>query len=361
MKIAFLSIYNGTVNRGVETVVKELGQRLAKNHEVHVYQNGNAEEEENYKVIQVKVLPVDLPNDTSSQRIRRSLYIDYFSLKILLFTLKILPKLIQEKYDVIIPFNNGWQTVLCVLLKKFHKAKIVVSGQAGPGKDDAWALNLGPDAFIALTDVAFEWSKKAIWRKNINIVKIPNGVDPEKFNPTITPADINLSRPVICCNAALVPYKRVDLVIKAVAKMGNTSLLLIGDGILRDEIDKLGNALLRGKYLRVSVPFEQIPGFYKATDVFTMVSESQEAFGIVYLEAMACGLPVVATDDVSRHEIVGDAGLFVDPTNIDEYAKSLRTVLETNFENKPRLQAEKFDWGKIAIQYSELFSSLLIH
>ena len=79
-----------------------------------------------------------------------------------------------------------------------------------------------------------------------------------------------------------------------------------------------------------------------------------EAFGIVYVEAMASGLPVVATDDENRREIIGDAGLFVDPENIEEYAQTLGKALKTDFGEKPRQQAKKFSWDKIASQYEQI-------
>ncbi|HLD91975.1 MAG TPA: glycosyltransferase, partial [Patescibacteria group bacterium] len=87
-------------------------------------------------------------------------------------------------------------------------------------------------------------------------------------------------------------------------------------------------------------------------------SNPTESFGIVLVEAMATGLPVVATNDAIRKEIVGDAGLFVDPTNADEYAKILEKALNTNWGDKPRNQAEKFSWDKIAKSYEEILENL---
>jgi len=73
---------------------------------------------------------------------------------------------------------------------------------------------------------------------------------------------------------------------------------------------------------------------------------------------MATGLPVVATNDPIRHEIVGDAGILVDPTNTEEYAEALQKALDTNWGNKPRKQAEKFSWDEIAEKYDNLFKEL---
>ena len=79
---------------------------------------------------------------------------------------------------------------------------------------------------------------------------------------------------------------------------------------------------------------------------------------MVYLEAMACGLPVVATDDDLRREIVGDAGILVDPTIVEDYTKALEECAGEDWGNKPRIQAEKFGWDKVSRMYEDLFLKL---
>jgi glycosyltransferase involved in cell wall biosynthesis len=101
-----------------------------------------------------------------------------------------------------------------------------------------------------------------------------------------------------------------------------------------------------------------MPRVYGAADIFTYPTVPWESFGIVLVEAMASGLPVVATDDPIRREIVGDAGLFDDPLNTKVYAKALRKALAKDWGDKPRKQAEKFSWDKIADQYHKLFDEL---
>jgi len=73
---------------------------------------------------------------------------------------------------------------------------------------------------------------------------------------------------------------------------------------------------------------------------------------------MASGLPVVAADDPIRREIVGDAGIFVDPTDTDAYAKAIKEALGKNWGDVPRKQAEKFSWDEIALKYERLLKSL---
>jgi glycosyltransferase involved in cell wall biosynthesis len=161
--------------------------------------------------------------------------------------------------------------------------------------------------------------------------------------------------------AALVDYKRVELTIKACAKLGGTKLIVVGSGneAKKAEIKKLGQELMGDRFTLTDSTYDQLPAIYHKADIFTLVSESQEAFGRVYLEAMACNLPIVATDDNQRREIIGDAGLYVKkPQEINAYYQVLQTALKTDFGNKPLEQAQKFSWDEIKKDYLDLFTKL---
>ena len=133
--------------------------------------------------------------------------------------------------------------------------------------------------------------------------------------------------------------------------------MVLGDGQLHGAIDTLGKRLLQNRYLRMVVPYAQIPSYYRAANIFTLASKT-EAFGISYVEAMACNLPVVTTADDSRAEIIGPAGILTDPNNIEQYAKDLELAARTNYKNTPYMQALKFSWNKVAEKYSNLIKDL---
>ena len=98
----------------------------------------------------------------------------------------------------------------------------------------------------------------------------------------------------------------------------------------------------------------------KSKELFTLPSWGREAFGIVYVEAMASGLPVVAPNDPPRREIIGDAGIFVNDVNDQQnYGDAIQKALSKKWGDIPRKQAEKFSWDKIAAQYEKLFKQLL--
>lgn len=353
VKIAILSFYSGLTERGVETFAFEIGTRLAKKHQVTIFQAGNPKPFQKFSTTQIKFFASP---PKSSQGFIDKIYLNWQALKILGFTIKLAPKFLKGKYQIVFVTNGGWQIVIMRLLAKFTGAKIIVPGAAGIGSDDAWNLLFRPNVFVALTSAQLNWARNL--QPEVKIEKIPNGVDLSRFHPKQKAKEIDLPKPIVICTSALVPYKRVDSTIKAVAKTKNLSLLVLGDGELKGQIDSLGKRYLGHRYKRLVVPYEQIPSYYKAGKVFTIASKT-EAFGISYLEAMACNLPIVTTSDDSRAEIIGDAGILTDPTNLNQYAKDLELAAKTNYKNKPYVQALKFSWNKVAQAYIDLISSLL--
>lgn len=352
-KIAILSFYSGVVERGVETYVFEMATRLAKKHRVIVFQAGNPKPFQKFKTQEIKFFASP---PKSGKGILGKVYLDLQSLKILGFSLKSAPKFFSGKYQVVIVTNGGWQTIIYRILTKIAGAKMIIPGAAGIGADDAWNLLFRPDVFVALTSPQALWAKRLVPEQQVET--IPNGVDLSRFHPKIKPAHVDLPKPIAICTSALVPYKRIDLTIKAIAKTKNLSLLVLGDGELHGQIDGLGKRYLAARYKRLVVPYQQVPSYYRAGKVFTLASKT-EAFGTSYIEAMATNLPVVTTSDDSRAEIIADAGILTDPTNISQYAGDLELAAKTNYKNKPYMQALKFSWNKVAEKYLLLISSLL--
>ena len=78
------------------------------------------------------------------------------------------------------------------------------------------------------------------------------------------------------------------------------------------------------------VPEADLPAYYSGAEILVLPS-LYEGFGFPVLEAMACGCPVVASNTSSLPEVVGDAGIMVDPYDTDSLARVIKTVL-TNSE-----------------------------
>lgn len=310
MKIAILNKYQNKVFRGAETFVFELGKRLSKNHQVAIIAN-----------------------------------INYFDL-------------LKEKYDIIIPTNGRCQVVITRIISWLTGAKMVVSGQSGMGWDDKVNLYSCPNAFVALSKKALAWAMEV--NPKVKSLYIPNGVDLDKFKPSGKAYKTGFKRPVVLCGGAFTSQKRMDLSIKAVAKLPEVSLLMVGGGgELKGELTRYGEKVLgTDRFKILTVPFDKMPEVYRAADVFTLPSRPSESFGNVLVEAMASGLPVVATKDPVRREIVGEAGILADPEDPYAYAKAIKFALQKKWGNAPRKQAEKFSWDSIAEKYDKLFQAL---
>jgi glycosyltransferase involved in cell wall biosynthesis len=85
-----------------------------------------------------------------------------------------------------------------------------------------------------------------------------------------------------------------------------------------------------------------------------------EGFGIPVVDAMACGVPVIVSNVSSLPEVAGDAGLYVDPTSIDQIEQAIRLIstdkkLYTKLSKQAVIQARKFSWKKMARQVRDLF------
>jgi glycosyltransferase involved in cell wall biosynthesis len=351
MKIVILSFYSGYVFRGMETFADELARRLSTRHSVTVIQAGTVLPYQ--KPYRVKRIPVSWQEGSVGGL--RKLFLDRDSLKIAWFTVRALGELSLVKPKIIVVGNGGWQVAILKLYCLVTGAKLVVSGQAGLGWDERWNLFWKPNLFVALSRRNRNWALRHSC-PNQAIILIPNGVDLKKFPPTGSRIKTGLPRPVFVCVAGPERYKRVETTMRAVAQLHQGSLLLISQSSVYDQ---RGKQLLGKRFLRKSYPHDRLAGAYRAGDVFTLVSESTEAFGIAYLEAMACGLPVVATDDQLRREIVGKAGILVGhPEDSTAYAHALEMAVKKEWGDLPRNQAKKFSWDMIAKRYEEEFNKV---
>ncbi len=313
LKILFLSKYFETVDRGAETYVKELSKRLQKNHFVTIFSGSDSEN---------------------------------------------LAKITNGKFDIVIPTNGRWQALKTGLGRLKGGYRMIISGQAGVGRDDYWNILIcRPDVYVAITDAEKDWAKQ--WAFGVRIEKISNGVDLEKFSPRGKQVNLELKGPVILSVAALEWYKHHELTIQAVSRLDKGSLVIIGGGSKQEKLAAMGQKLLGDRFKIMQVSFEEIPNYYRSVDLFCLPSWNRESFGIVYLEAMASGLPVVAPNDLSRREIVGGAGILVDVNSPDKYANAIKSALEKKWGYLPRKQAEKFSWDFVANEYEKLFKELM--
>ncbi len=194
---------------------------------------------------------------------------------------------------------------------------------------------------------------------------IPNGVDIHRFGPHVMPEDglREGNEKIILFVGRIEPRKGLSTLLKAFEKLlkqgENVKLLVVGDTPLRKVFElkaqKFGS---RVKFLG-KVTAEEIPGIYRASDVFVAPATGKESFGIVLIEALASGKPVVASDIDGYREIIshGVDGFLVEPGDADSLARHIEKILKN-----PELASKMGEMGrrKVMERYSwEIVSSMV--
>lgn len=179
----------------------------------------------------------------------------------------------------------------------------------------------------------------------------------------------NLNFPFILYVGVLQPRKNIPTLIKAyykIKKEGMKHKLIIAGGkgwkykeifetVERFNLQK--DVIFTGHVLDAD-----LPKLYNAADLFVFPS-IYEGFGLPPLEAMACGCPVITSNTSSLPEVVGDAGIMVDPYDVDGLAKAMGEVL-TNESIKQDMikkgleRAKIFSWEKCAKETLEVYNCL---
>jgi glycosyltransferase involved in cell wall biosynthesis len=142
-------------------------------------------------------------------------------------------------------------------------------------------------------------------------------------------------------------------------------VLVGGKGWLYDEIFERVEVLGLGGLVRFleGVPDADMPALYNAASLLATPS-FYEGFGLPALEAMSCGTPVVVSDRASLPEVVGEAGLLVDPGEPEDIARAMRRVLENeSLRVKMRkmglAQAARFSWKRVAEETLAVYRQVL--
>jgi glycosyltransferase involved in cell wall biosynthesis len=212
---------------------------------------------------------------------------------------------------------------------------------------------------LVCTNPDFYERNKIRWRARF----IPNGVDCDRFSPgTGQRADFGLpqDRLIVLMVSALVASKRIMTGIEAVSRIPDAHLVVAGDGPLRDEIEAAAKRLLPGRFARLSVSPTKMPGLYRSADVFLHLSKDEPS-SLAFLEALACGLPLVAHDLPQLRYIVGDEEFLVDTDNTELVASQIALARETSLTRSQKRSklAEAFSWRSIATQYRRFFQEIV--
>jgi phosphatidylinositol alpha-mannosyltransferase len=203
---------------------------------------------------------------------------------------------------------------------------------------------------------------------------IPNGIDTEHFRfdgpvrKEFTDGKLN-----ILFVGRLERRKGLGYLLNACAEIKrnftNFRLIVVGPGtVLRLRYEKLIEEMSLTNHVVFTgfVPSTELPSYYRSADIFCAPATGGESFGIVLLEAMACGKPVIATSIQGYASVLadGDEGLLVPPKDDEALAQALLSLLHDKslrlqMGDKGKIKAEKYSWPNVAQQVMDYYNSLL--
>lgn len=209
-------------------------------------------------------------------------------------------------------------------------------------------------------------------------VVLENGIDLESFRPSeharqyllnLLRADIQDCAPIVGVVARSDPQKGHDVLLQAFAKLlrsrPDAHLVLIGRGCgpKDDPLSSMARQTAAGR-IHLLGPRSDVGRLTPAFDVAVSASTHGESFSNAIIEALACGVPVVATDIGAAKAIIGDAGQVVTPGSAAELAAAIDGVIKRGGEARraarlarPRLESRSFE--RMSRRYLDLYSDVL--
>ncbi|MGH2725003.1 MAG: glycosyltransferase family 4 protein [Actinomycetota bacterium] len=186
---------------------------------------------------------------------------------------------------------------------------------------------------------------------------IPNGVDVARFERAAPATDLPPGRRILWVNR-LDPQKGFPVAVRAFARlareMPDAVLVVAGDGRDRRAVDRLPPEVRERVVMLGTVSRGDLPAYHAAAEAFVSAAVGQESFGLVLVEAMAAGVPVVATDIPGYRDVVRDGvdGLLAPPGDATAMAASLHRVLaepelSKRLAEAGRDSARRYDWDHV--------------
>ncbi|MEO0228603.1 MAG: glycosyltransferase family 4 protein [candidate division WOR-3 bacterium] len=198
---------------------------------------------------------------------------------------------------------------------------------------------------------------------------IPNGIDLEVFSPRQT-EKLVLGKINIGFLSRHEPRKGLHILLEAIARdsyLREKVALIIGSSGPLTEVYKAFceknriHAIFLGR-----VPKEKLPDYYSSLDIFVAPSTGGESFGIILLEAMACGTPVLASDIDGYRNVVtdGENGLLFQNSNPEDLALKLRVLVEDvalrkNLRDRALEYVKNFHWLEIAKKVESVYKGVV--
>jgi phosphatidylinositol alpha-mannosyltransferase len=371
MKIALVSPYDFAFPGGVVSNISSLERYLSRmGHEVKVIAPTSRE----IYAFGDRFIPIGKPRPipSSGSVIRISISFNLAS--------KIKEVLEREKFDIV-NLHEPFMPMLCSAILRFSKATNIGTFHAWDGKPgydwgkpiSTWLIRRrikNMAGRIAVSKMAESYVSRYIPGE---YEIIPNGIDTEFFSPDVTPIDkFKDGKKNILFLGRLERRKGLIYLIKAYyqvkQEIPDSRLIVVGPGItLRRPYEKwVKNHGMKDVVFTGYIPEADKPRYFKTADVYCSPATSRESFGIVLLEGMAVGTPVVASDIDGYNSVITHErdGLLVPAKDSNGLAQTLVKVL-TDQPLRDRLSAEalltaqKYSWDKVAARVLDFYTRVL--
>jgi phosphatidylinositol alpha-mannosyltransferase len=223
---------------------------------------------------------------------------------------------------------------------------------------------------IAVSRVAMEFANKH-FRGNYTV--IPNGVDVDFFSQDVSPVDdFNDGKPNILFVSRLEKRKGLNYLLKAYHRakreIPDLRLIVVGPGTRwsKKYEKQAGENASSGVIFTGRLPYAELPRYYRTADVVCCPATGKESFGIVLLEAMAAGKPIVASNIKGYADVItdGSEGLLVPPRDDKGLARALVSLLKDRklrqeMGERGRAKARNYRWENIAGRVLDCYSEVL--
>lgn len=282
----------------------------------------------------------------------------------------------QERFDII-HIHGSLAPTLPVIAIRQSRAVNVITFHSDHSKSKGYLIFrqlLLPylrklDGLIAVSNAARDSSMR-FFPGDYRV--IPNAVDINLFNPGVEPLpQFPKSRPKILFLGRFEPRKGLKYLLKALPyikkAIPDVLLIVVGAGLLGYAYKEyIAKEVEENIHFAGLIPNEARPRYYATGDVFCAPSIGFESFGIVLLEAMATGKPVVASDISGYRTIVEDGkqGYLVPPRDYEKLAQAIIQILKNphlakTMGEEGRKKALNYSWQNIACQVEAYYQELL--
>jgi len=225
------------------------------------------------------------------------------------------------------------------------------------------------DCFIGVSEVALD-VLRGHYRGKMRV--IPNGIDIERFSPSVEPEPdiLRLSGIKILYVGRMEPRKGFPYLLRAFEMLvprHDLQLIAVGSGVEEHRYREMVPPHLKERvHFFGFAPPQRLPRLYRSADIFTSPAVGGETFGIVLLEAMASAIPVVASDIPGYREVLteGKEGLFADVRDSAHYAHKLEILVRDKQLRKKmgkagREKALSYSWEEIAARMEDVYREIL--